>query len=123
VACREVAEAFAPSAALPQRRARRTTQRPRLSVRRRFTETHCTLQHHQHQQQRSSSDSDSDGQLTEQVVAVPSAATGNESVPIQLAQCWFTGLEAILSNSTRKLLRFEIAKMLIAVKKINLLCH
>jgi len=63
----------------------------------------------------SDSDSDSDGQLTEQVVAVPSAATGNESVPIQLAQCWFTGLEAILSNSTRKLLRFEIAKMLIAV--------
>jgi len=63
----------------------------------------------------SSSDSDSDGQLTEQVVAIPSAATGNESVPIQLAQCWFTGLQAILSNSTRKLLRFEIAKMLIAV--------
>jgi len=63
----------------------------------------------------SDSDSDSDGQLAEQVVAVPSAATGNESVPIQLAQCWFTGLEAILSNSTRKLLRFEIAKMLIAV--------
>jgi len=46
--------------------------------------------------------------------------TGNESVPIQLAQCWFPGLaisnaknmniffqkytEAILSNSTRKLL-------------------
>ena len=31
--------------------------------------------------------------------------------------------EAILSNSTRKLLWFEIAKMLIAVKKINLLCY
>jgi len=32
--------------------------------------------------------------------------------------------EAILSNSTRKLLWFEINKMLIAVeKKINLLCH
>ena len=111
VACREVAEAFAPSAALPQRRARRTTQRPRLSVRRRFTETHCTPT----SSSSSSSSSDSDGQLAEQVVAVPSAATGNESVPIQLAQCWFTGLEAILSNSTRKLLRFEIAKMLIAV--------
>ena len=58
---------------------------------------------------------------------------GNESVPIQLAQCRFPGLaisndkiliglyfsskntEAILSNSTRKLLWFEIAKMLIAV--------
>ena len=48
---------------------------------------------------------------------------------IQLAQCWFTGLtisivkykyrikytEAILSNSTRKLLWFEITKMQIAV--------
>jgi len=60
-------------------------------------------------------------------------------VPIQLAQCWFPGLaisnaeilkifqiksmEAILSNSNRKLLWFEISKMLIAVKKINLLCH
>jgi len=48
---------------------------------------------------------------------------GNESVPIQLAQCWFPGLaisnakihiyfsnkytEAILSNNTRKLLWFE----------------
>jgi len=31
--------------------------------------------------------------------------------------------EEILSNSTRKLLWFEISKMLIAVKKINLLCH
>ena len=32
--------------------------------------------------------------------------------------------EAVLSNSTRKLLWLEIAKMLIAVeKKINLLCH
>jgi len=60
---------------------------------------------------------------------------GNESVPIPLAQCWFSGLaifnakninrpiffqvkytEAILSNSTRKLLWFEITKMLIAVK-------
>jgi len=63
----------------------------------------------------SSDSSDSDGQLAEQVVAVPSAATGNESVPIQLTQCWFRGPEAIVSNSTRKLLRFEIAKMLIAV--------
>jgi len=59
---------------------------------------------------------------------------GNESVPIQLAQCWFHGLafssakvgykdifqiqytEAI-SNSTRKLLWFEISNMLIAVYK------
>ena len=54
---------------------------------------------------------------------------GNESAPIQLAQCWFPGLaisnakisiyfsntEAILSNSTRKLLWFEITKMRIAV--------
>ena len=53
-------------------------------------------------------------------------------MPIQLAQCWFPGLaisrakyryicqikytEAILLNSTRKLLWFEISKMLIAVK-------
>jgi len=56
---------------------------------------------------------------------------GNESVPIQLAQCWFRGLaisntkvyiflkniytEAILSNSTRKPLWLEITKMLIAL--------
>jgi len=55
------------------------------------------------------------------------SGTGIESVPIQLAQCWFPGLaisnakiwryfskkytEAILSNSTRKLSRFEITKM------------
>jgi len=55
----------------------------------------------------------------------------HESVPTQLAQCWFPWLaiftgkilinfqieyaEEILSNSTRKLLWFEIAKMLIAV--------
>ena len=54
---------------------------------------------------------------------------GNESVPIQLAQCRFLGLvihsakiliyfqvkytEAILSNSSRKLLWFEITKLLI----------
>jgi len=31
--------------------------------------------------------------------------------------------EALLSNSTRKLLRFEISKMLIAVLKIDLLCY
>ena len=31
--------------------------------------------------------------------------------------------EAILSNSTQKLLWFEIIIMLTAVKKINLLCH
>jgi len=59
---------------------------------------------------------------------------GNESVPIQLAQCWFPRLaisnaknidrrpisqtkytEAILSNSTRKLIWLEIARMMIAV--------
>ena len=54
-------------------------------------------------------------------------------MPIQSAQCWFPGLAisnakipiffsnkiygSILSNSTRKLLRFEITKMLIAVEK------
>jgi len=55
-------------------------------------------------------------------------------VLIKLAQCWFPGLaissakmnksifqikymEAIMSNSTRKLLWFEISKMSIAVKK------
>ena len=57
---------------------------------------------------------------------------------IQLAQCRFSGLatssaiilicqikytEAVLSNSTRKLLWFEMSKMLIAFKKINLLCQ
>ena len=58
---------------------------------------------------------------------------GNGSAPMQLAQCRFPGLhaisnakilmyifqikctEAILSNSTRKLLRFKITEMLIAV--------
>jgi len=58
-----------------------------------------------------------------------------------LAQCWFPDRLAIsntkninvniqknipkeiLSNRTRKLLWFEINKMLIAVLKINLLCH
>jgi len=57
---------------------------------------------------------------------------GNESAPIQLAQCWFPGLAIsnakilihfsnknygsnFFSNSTRKLLWFEIAKMLIVV--------
>ena len=50
----------------------------------------------------------------------------NESVPIQLAQCWFPGLAisnakiyTYFSNkiygSTRKLLWFEISKMLIVV--------
>ena len=64
---------------------------------------------------------------------------GNESVSIQLAQCWFTRpaisnakikyifqtkyTEAILSNNTRKLLRFEITKMMITqFTKINSLC-
>ena len=58
----------------------------------------------------------------------------NESVAIQLAECWFPGLaisnakiwiyfsnkkftEAILSDSNQKLLWFEISKMLIAVLK------
>jgi len=60
-------------------------------------------------------------------------------VSIQLAQSWFFGwlipmlkykyifqikyTEAILSNGTRKLLLFEITQMVIAVLKINLLCH
>jgi len=60
---------------------------------------------------------------------------GNESVPIQLSQCRFLGLaiskaeiliyfqikytEPILSNSTRKLLWFEIAKMMVAVYEKN----
>jgi len=55
---------------------------------------------------------------------------GNKSVPIQFAHGWFDRLaffdakniniffrkntEAILPNSTRKLLRFEISEMLIA---------
>jgi len=57
-------------------------------------------------------------------------------VPIQLAQSSFPGLaisnadrhfqikytEAILSNSTGKLLWFEITKMLIAILR-NLPCH
>jgi len=64
----------------------------------------------------------------------------NESVPIQLAQCCFFWLaisrakknkyifpmkytEAILSNGTRKLLWFEITKMLTVVQKIIFLCH
>jgi len=60
---------------------------------------------------------------------------GNKSVPIQLAQFRFPGLaisnakdinvyfqikytEAILSNSTRKLLWIEITKMMFVIKKI-----
>jgi len=35
----------------------------------------------------------------------------------------FQYTEAILSNSTRKLLWFEITKMLIAVQETNLSCH
>jgi len=62
--------------------------------------------------------------------------TGNESAPIKLAQCRFPGLaisdakmliyfqikytEAILSKNTRKLLWFEITKMLIAVYEKNI---
>jgi len=64
---------------------------------------------------------------------------GNESVPIQLAQCWFPGLaisnaeiqicfqmkytEAILSNSTQKLSWFEIAEMLIIALKNEFMCN
>jgi len=64
---------------------------------------------------------------------------GNDSVPVQLAQCWFPGLaiskakiykyifqikytEATLSNSTQKLLWFEIIKMLIAVLRNIFFC-
>jgi len=66
------------------------------------------------------------------------SSAGNDSAPIQLAQRRFPGLavsmlkykyifqikctETILSNGTRKLLRFEITKMPIAVLKIHLLC-
>ena len=66
-------------------------------------------------------------------------AIRNESVPIQLAQCSFPGLaisdakiEIYFSNkihgsnfsdSTGKLLWFEMTKMLIAVKKRNLSCY
>ena len=75
------------------------------------------------------------------VLGTTIAHIGNESVSIQLAQCWSPGLaisddkiyiyfsqikctEAILSNGTRKLLWFEITQMLIAVlDKKNLLCH
>jgi len=63
------------------------------------------------------------------LIAKPSSlmavvAVGNESVPTQLAQfsvlkyayiCQIKYTEAILSNNTRKLLWFEISKMLIAV--------
>jgi len=66
-------------------------------------------------------------------------ATGNESMPVQLAPCWFAGLAISNAkiyiyfsnkiyetkqflNSTRKLLWFEINKMLtLQFKKINLL--
>jgi len=37
--------------------------------------------------------------------------------------CQIKYTEAILSNSTPELLWFEIGKMQIAVKKINLLCY
>ena len=64
----------------------------------------------------------------------------NESAPIQLALGRFMGwpspvlkykyiffqikyAEAVLSNSTRKLLWFEITKMLTAVQEKNLLYH
>jgi len=67
---------------------------------------------------------------------------GNESVPIQLAQCRFSGLainsdkiQIYFSNKihasnffkqhseTVSLLRFETTKMLSGLKKINLLCY
>jgi len=61
-------------------------------------------------------------------LVIPHFSRGHESVPIQFAQCRFPGpsakilvyfqikyTEAILSNSTQKLLWFEITKMLIAV--------
>jgi len=73
------------------------------------------------------------------VLAQISETIANKSVSIQLAQGWFFGwlipmlkykyifqikyTEAILSNGTRKLLLFEISQMVIAVLKINLLCH
>jgi len=41
----------------------------------------------------------------------------------ELCHCHPMYSEAISSNSTRKLLWFEITKMLIAVLKINVLCH
>jgi len=63
----------------------------------------------------------------------------NGSAHIQLMQCRFPGLaisnaeilfffqikysEAISSNRTRTLSWFEITEMIIAVLKINLLCH
>jgi len=80
-----------------------------------------------------------DGQTPERHIdpaphTMRAVSMGNESVPIQLAQCWFPRLaistgknidrrpisqtkytEAILSNSTRKLIWLEIAKMMIAV--------
>jgi len=68
-----------------------------------------------------------------------SARIGNKSVAMQLAQCCSLGwpfpmpkykyifqikyTKAILSNSTWKLLWFELTKMLISVKTVNLLCH
>jgi len=67
---------------------------------------------------------------------VVNCVIGNESVPIQLTQCRFPGLaisntkiliyifqikytETILSNSTRKLVWFEITKMMIACSLIK----
>jgi len=72
------------------------------------------------------------GQASTRKVKPAWILTGNKSVPIQLAQCCFPGLAisnsmkykyifqikytgAISSNSTRKLLWFEVTKMLIAV--------
>jgi len=63
---------------------------------------------------------------------------GNDSEPVQLAQCWFPGLavssakiqtyfkikctQAILSNSTRKLSWLEISKKLIAGVNNEIYC-
>jgi len=73
------------------------------------------------------------------ICVFPALSTGNESVPIQLAQCWFTGLaisnakiEIYFSNKIygsnfvkqhSERLWFDITIMLISVKKINLLCY
>ena len=50
----------------------------------------------------------------ETIYLSPAASVGNESVPIQLSQCWFPGLAI---SSAKLLLWFETSKMLIAVLK------
>jgi len=72
------------------------------------------------------------------VVQAVITTIGNGSVPIQLAQCWFRGLAissgriliylsnkiygSNVANSTRKVLWFEMTKMLIAVLKKQTYC-